>query len=745
MSAEQRATQSVEKYVDNKSQGSDASEALLTSANSAVSNNLDSSSMPSTKFDTELEKSGVLPKLAVDQFDKLNVDGEGDISKQDLQNVLKDKDGKYDPVTKLAAGHVLRNMPEINAANSWIPGVTDIFESKEDGISRKELTQYAKDQNHESVENDRERRNHQGDGAENLAADVGNYLESPKSHRVTGQNRIDQAIEIGGHLDGGPKEKALMRAMEKNGTAGKFIQDQLGEDAKEDGKLSREDLGKIASGDNNEPHAKRLAAKLALRNFERIDKADDGNFAFLSDRNTIHIGEIDAFAKANKGEGGEVVRQDQNTREASNAYGKTAETLANPESTKVEREQAIHNSNRELDQAGLHGNNSSTYKRGQRNAFEHNVTPKETATIAGQEDTFKRLAGEDNRITRDELNIAANDTRGKNFNPTERAAARHLEQNFDVASRGDSSITKGDLEVFSRGQHSDKATFAKASMDGTSSSDTAKTENTTSKDLASKVLDEDASGKERIEAAHELYKNGVKEFQYKVGENGKTETARISVIEGKNGSPDSLYVWGKDASGKSRPMLRSNIEQSKDGKLESVTKQGNATFEGTKWSDRVQGTSEKEASLVDVDKFESEEKPQRAETRPRTNEKSDTDSLASKVLDEDATGQERIEAAHKLLKSGVTNFQYKVGENGKTETARISIVEGKNGQPDSLYVWGKDASGRTRPMLRANIEQSNDGKLESVSKQGNASYEGSTWSNRIKRSGQKEAELVKAS
>ena len=730
------AAKSVENYVTSKESDSTgkASEALLSSANESVGRHLDQDNMPTAKFDSELQERGVLPKLALDKFsDIANADGEEGISKKDLEMITGDKSGRYDSMTKLAADHIQKNFKKIAASDDghYLKFDNYAFWRGDPVIDQGEMKTYADAKDKQFRANDNSGKKHQGRDVENMAADIGNSLDRSGDESDAETRKIDRKLKDGGFGEPGNTEQdlKLMKAMERNGTAGKFVAKHLRPDVEdyfgENSNVTKEDLQKIATTDRS--HSRRIAAKLALRNFETIDRSDDYNVVTrqFSDTESLNQSELDTWAKKNVGESGTVVRQHKPTREASEAYGDYAEKLNDRDATKEQREKAGKKADKEIGETGLLDKDLSANERSQRRALIDNLKPDEVATVASS--NLERIGGKDRKITKDEAAKAADN---KKLDSRVRLTARALHSNFDtVAGKdGDSSTISGSDLSHLKTAGAGRPSYAWADASGriTDSQKEAKVTKSSEQELKETALDEGANGEDRVRAIVELHDKGVKSIEMKVGD--KPETAKIDYKKGRRGAPDSIYMYD----GKGNVMLRGHVERGEDNEVK-VTKQharggGEASFEGDNWTKRVKKTEDKEATLAETErKTEKVEKADKSDSSDSKNEE-----LAKTLLDQDAKPEERLEAAQKLAEKGIKSFEMKLGNKSETVT-----IDYKNGKLGHLYV----RDGQGNPMLRANIR---NGEIEEQrTRKGPAGFEGSNWRRRVKRNGGNEAELVK--
>ncbi len=76
----------------------------------------------SSEVSSLLERQGVLPQLVLQEAARLNADGQGGITRQDLNNIINDRTNRYDPTTVLAAQYAARNFAAIDDDHWYRPG-----------------------------------------------------------------------------------------------------------------------------------------------------------------------------------------------------------------------------------------------------------------------------------------------------------------------------------------------------------------------------------------------------------------------------------------------------------------------------------------------------------------------------------------------------------------------------------------------------------------------------------------------
>ncbi|MCC7528616.1 MAG: hypothetical protein IT342_08850 [Candidatus Melainabacteria bacterium] len=99
--------------------------------------NVNGTNAISEQVTRQMEQQGVLPQLLIQEAGRLNVDGQGGISRQDLQSVIDNRENRHQPLTVLAARHAMRNFNEIDN-HSWYR-----FGNNRDELTEVELREHS--------------------------------------------------------------------------------------------------------------------------------------------------------------------------------------------------------------------------------------------------------------------------------------------------------------------------------------------------------------------------------------------------------------------------------------------------------------------------------------------------------------------------------------------------------------------------------------------------------------------------
>ena len=130
----------VQDRIQAATQQPDASDRLLNQANDLMrAYNMNGSNASSEILSRQMAQSGVLPDLLIQERGRLNVDGQGDISRRDLQTITEAQPGTYRPTTVLAARYALQNFDRINRDVTM-----SLFGSSEQELTQRELEAFSR-------------------------------------------------------------------------------------------------------------------------------------------------------------------------------------------------------------------------------------------------------------------------------------------------------------------------------------------------------------------------------------------------------------------------------------------------------------------------------------------------------------------------------------------------------------------------------------------------------------------------
>ncbi|MCA9802805.1 MAG: hypothetical protein KC777_12610 [Cyanobacteria bacterium HKST-UBA02] len=102
------------------------------------SDNITGSNDRSREFSKQLADEGVLPQLLVSEMDKIDIDGNNEITRAELNMALNSKNSSV--LTKLAANYALENFKTIDQSNDWFGGLF----ANHDALSRDDVGDWAK-------------------------------------------------------------------------------------------------------------------------------------------------------------------------------------------------------------------------------------------------------------------------------------------------------------------------------------------------------------------------------------------------------------------------------------------------------------------------------------------------------------------------------------------------------------------------------------------------------------------------